>query len=129
MQLKEINRDKIVERKKRVEKHKKAIESDIPNSNMLSKDVATQEKAANDSDVIKKKTKKRIIDKKTMKEKQKAVSEKVMEDARKEKIDLEDYALEKEPEEPKVVITKEERAERFKRLNAMVQDMMKKQNE
>ena len=65
MQLKEIDRNKIAEHKIRLKKHKKAIESDVSNSNMLSKEVMTQEKTANDNGVTKKKTaKKKIINKK-----------------------------------------------------------------
>lgn len=129
MQLKEINRKEIIEHKKRLEKHKKAIESDVSNSNMLSKEVMTQKKTAKENGATKKKTiKKRIIDKKAMKEKQKAIAEKVMDDVHKGKINLEKNYLEEKPEEPKTVITKEERAKRFKRLHAIAQDMMKKWN-
>lgn len=129
MQLKEINRDEIIEHKKRLEKHKKAIESDVSNSNMLLKEVMTQKKTAKENGATKKKTiKKRIIDKKAMKEKQKAIAEKVMDDVHKGKINLEKNYLEEKPEEPKTVITKEERAKRFKRLHAIAQDMMKKWN-
>lgn len=130
MQLKEKNRNEIIEHKKRLEKRKKAIESDVSNSNMLSKEVTTQEKTANENGAIKKKTiKKRIVDKKALKEKQKAVTEKVMDDAREGKINIEKDSLEEEPEKSKAVITKEERAERFKRLHTIAQDMMKKWNE
>lgn len=129
MQLKDINRNEIIEHKRRLEKQKKAIESDV-------KEVTAQEKTADDNGrLIKKKIikkriiKKRIIDKKAIKKKQKAVAEKIMDDASKGKINIEKDSLEEEPEEPKVVITKGERAERFKRLHAIAQDMMKKWNE
>jgi hypothetical protein len=130
MQVREKNRNEIIEHKKRIEKHKKSIESDVSNSNMLSEEVIIQEKTANENIAIKKKViKKKKIDKKAMREKQNAAAEKVMDDARKGNINIEKNLIEEEPEESKVVITKEERAERFKRLHAMVQDMMKKQNE
>lgn len=123
MQLKEINIKEIIEHKKRLEKHKKAIENDV-------KEVATQEKTVKDNDATKKKTiKKRIIDKKAMKERQKVIAEKLMDDARKGKINIGYNSLEEYPEESKVVIIKDERAERFKRLHAIAQDMMKKWNE
>lgn len=166
MQLKEKNRNEIVGHKKRLDIHKKAIESDVSNSNMLSsnsnmavganpqpasaglckltksarlvqqtqsvmpsKEVTTQEKTVKDNLTTKKKTtKKRIVDKKALKEKQKAVAEKVMDDAREGKINIEKDSLEEE-RESKVVISKEERAERFKRLHAIAQGMMKKWNE
>lgn len=136
MQLKEKNRNEIIGHKKRLEIHKKVIESDVSNSNMLSsnsnmlsKEVTTQEKTTKENLAIKKKTtKKRIIDKKALKEKQKAVAEKVMDDAREGKINIEKDSLEEEGES-KAVISKEERAERFKRLHAIAQGMMKKWNE
>ncbi len=125
----EKNRNTMIEHRKRLEKHKKAIESDISNSNMLSKDVITQEKTAKENLTIKKNvSKKKAIDKKAFKEKHKTASEKIMDDARKGNINIEKDSLEEEPEEPKSIITKEERAERFKRLHAMVQDMMKNSN-
>lgn len=127
MQLKEINRDKIIERKRRLERHKKAIEEDT-------KEVTTQEKTVNDNVTIKdnivtkkKAIKKRVIDKKAIKERHKAVAEKVMDDILKGNISIEKNYPEEE-KEPKVVITKEERAERFKRLHAIAQDMMNKWN-
>jgi len=130
MQLKEINRNEIIEHKKRLEKHKKAIESDVSNSNMLVKEVTVQEKTADDNDVIKKKaTKKRTKDKKAIREKQRVIAEKAMNNALKRNIDIEENLLKEEPEESKIVITKEERAERFKRLHAIAQDLMKKRNE
>jgi hypothetical protein len=120
MLLREINR---TEHKKRLEMRKKSIEGDI-------KEVITQEKTAKENLAIKKKTtKKKVVDKKAMREKQKAVAEKIMDDVRQGNINIEKNLLEEEPEESKVVITKEERAERFKRLHAMVQEMMKKRNE
>jgi hypothetical protein len=136
MQLKEINRNKITEHKRRLEKHKKVIESDVSNSNvlssnsnMLSKEVMTQEKTANDNGVIKKKiAKKKIIDKKAMNDRHKAIAEKLMDDVREGNINI-GRNLKEYPEESKVVITKEERADRFKRLHTMVQDMIKKRNE
>ena len=175
MQLKEIDRNKIAEHKIRLKKHKKAIESDVSNSNMavvpsavrlarsptagasprstsdselgrgasgaslqltdqtpsalLSKEVKKKKKTVKDNLTIKKKaTKKRIVDKKALKEKQKAVAEKVMDDAREGNINIEKDSLEEEGG-PKVVISKEERAERFKRLHAIAQGMMKKWNE
>lgn len=144
MQLKEKNRNEIIGHKKRLEIHKKVIESDVSNSNMavgtsrlaqqtpsapLSKEVTTQEKTVKDNLTIKKKTtKKRIVDKKALKEKQKAVAEKVMDDAREGNINIEKDSLEEEGGS-KVVISKEERAERFKRLHAIAQGMMKKWNE
>ncbi len=111
MQQKEIDRNELVEHKKRLEKHKKAIESNEMN---------TQKKEA----TIKKKA-----TKKAFKEKQQVAAKKAMEKALKGDIDTEESTIEEEPKESQVVITKEERAERFKRLHAMVQDMMKKQNE
>lgn len=110
MQLKEIKRNERIERKKRLEKHKKVIEDDI-------KDKATQEKTAKKNIVTKKRA-----DRKAIKERQKAVTEKAMEDAHKGNID----SLE---EGSKVAITKEERAKRFKTLHAVAQDMIKKWNE
>ncbi len=100
----------------------------VTNSKMLSKDVTTQEKTAKNNLVIKKKTKKKIIDKKAINERHKAITEKLMNDVSKGKISI-GYNPREYPEESKVVITKEERAERFKRLRAMMQEMMKKQNE
>ena len=120
MQLKEIDRNKIIEHKKRLEKHKKAIKSNI-------EEVVTREQTAKENLAIK--IKKKAITKKAFKERQKVVAEKVMDDARKGKITIEKDSLEEEPEEPKVTITKEERAERFKRLHTIAQDMMKKWNE
>lgn len=109
--------------KKRLEKYKKVIESDV-------KDMTTQEKTANDNDGIKKKAiKKRTKDKKAIKEKQRVVAEKAMNNASKRNIDIEENLPEEEPEESKIVITKEERAERFKRLHTIAQDLMKKRNE
>lgn len=129
MQLKEIDRNKIAEHKIRLKKHKKAIENDVSNSNVLSKEVMTQEKTVNDNGVIKKKTaKKKIIDKKAMNDRHKAIAEKLMDDVREGNINI-GRNLKEYPEESKVVITKEERADRFKRLHTMVQDMMKKRNE
>jgi hypothetical protein len=129
MRLKEVNKNEIIDHKKRLEKHKKAIESDVSNSNMLSKEVTTQEKTVNDSDTTKKKTiKKSATAKKVRKDKQKIIEEKAMDDALKEKVNIEKDYLEEEPKEQKVVITKEERAERFKRLNAIAQEMTKKWN-
>lgn len=114
MQLKEINRNGI-ERKKRLERHKKVIESDI-------KEVITQEKTTKENLAIKKRTiKKRVIDKKARKDKQKAIAEKAMDDVEKNYLE--------EEEKSKVVVTKEERAERFKRLHAIAQDTIKKWNE
>ena len=157
MQLKEIDRNKITEHKKRLDKHKKAIESDVSNSNMavvpsavrlvrsptagasrltqqtqsviLSKEVMTQEKTVNDNGVTKKRTtKKKIIDKKAMNERHKVIAEKLMDDVHKGNINI-GRNIKEYPEESKIVITKEERAERFKRLHAMVQEMMNKSNE
>jgi len=132
-QLKEINRNEIVEHKKRVEKRKKAIESDV-------KEVMFQEETVKESDTIKKKTvkendtikkktvKKSVADKKVIRDKQKAISEEAMGNAQKKKINIEKSSHEEGSEEPKVVITKEERAERFKKLNAIAQEMTKKWN-
>jgi len=98
-------------------------------SAMLSKEVMTQEKTANDNGVIKKKiAKKKIIDKKAMNDRHKAIAEKLMDDVREGNINI-GRNLKEYPEESKVVITKEERADRFKRLHTMVQDMIKKRNE
>src|SRR3990167_1867005 len=98
MQLKEINRNEIIEHKKRLEKHKKVIENDV-------KEVTTQEKTANENLAIKKKTiKKKATVKKAKKEKQKVAAEKIMDDARKGKINIEKDSLE---EEPKVVLLQE----------------------
>lgn len=116
-----MDRNKIIEHKRRLDKHKKTI-GDIKEG------VTAQEKTVDNGTIKKKTTKKRVIDKKAIKKKQQAIAEKAMENARKEDINIEDDSLE-EREETKVTITKEERAERFKRLHTMVQDMMKKRNE
>lgn len=117
MQLKEKNVNKMIEHKKRLEKHRKTIENDT-------KDVETKEKTTKDEGVRKKKvTTKRKIDNKAIKEKQKAIAKKALEKIHEGHIDDKENLL---SGESKVIITKEERAERFKRLNAMVKNMMKK---
>lgn len=121
-QLKEINRSEIVEHKKRLEKHKKAIETGL-------KGATTKEKIAKDSGTIKKKSvKKSVADKKARKDKQKAISEEAMGNAQKKNINIEKSSLGEGPEESKAIITKEERAERFKKLNAIAREMTKNWN-
>lgn len=122
MQLKEKNRNEIAVHKKRLEKHRDAIERDVEKA-------TTKDKVVENIATKKKVTKKRVIDKKAMKERHKAIAEKVMDDALKGKADIEKNSLKEEREESTTVITKEERAKRFKRLHAMVQDMIKKRNE
>lgn len=122
MQLKKINRNEIVEHKKRLDKHKKVIEGDI-------KEVTTQEKTVGNNDTIKEETvkkktvKKSVAYKKAKRDKQKIISEEAMNNVNKGKAKIAEL-----PEESKVTITKEERAERFKRLNALARDMTKKWN-
>jgi len=52
-----------------------------------------------------------------------------MDNARKGNINIGYHSLKEYPEESKVVITKEERADRFKRLHTKIQEILKKQNE
>ena len=87
-----------------------------------------QEKINNNGIQKKKVTKKRKIDKKAIREKQRTIAEKAMENAHKKNY-IEDDSFDdsfEEEREKTVVITKEERAKRFKRLHIMVQDIMKK---
>lgn len=120
MKLKEKSKNEITERKKRLEEHRKAIENDV-------KEVTTRKKATSRDGITKKKTiRKKTIDKKALREKQKIIDEKAMGSARNIGPDIEENPRE---EDSKVIITKEERAERFKRLHAMVKDMMNKMGE
>ncbi len=126
MQLKEKKRNEVIEQKKRLEKHRKAIEDDVAIQEKTTIDnLATDNLVADNLATKKKVTKKRIIDKKAIKERQKTIPEKVMEEHDHEgKIEKSS-----EEEETKIIITKEERAERFKRLHAMVLDMTQKQKD
>lgn len=121
MQLKEKSKNEIIGHKKRLEKHRKTIEEDV-------KEMTTREKIIIDGDsTIKKKiTRKKAIDKKAMKEKQKIISEKAMDSAH----NIYTVTAENPHEgDSRVIITKEERAERFKRLHAIAQDMINKKSE
>ena len=117
VQLKEINS----EHKERLEKHKKTMEGNIEKVTIREK--TTKERIA----IRKEVTKKKAIYKKAMNDKRKIASEKIMDDTNKEKINIGKNS-EEEPEElkeSKVAITDEERAERFKRLHTIAEDMMK----
>jgi hypothetical protein len=134
MQLKEINRSKIaVERKKRLERQKgKPQENTIKDEDSdINKIKDSNKKKTVKKNVVKKaekgnnkrKTVKKNVVKKAEKDKQKIIEDNV-DDNVQGKIDKSDHI----EEESNVTITKEERAERFKRLHAIAQDMIKKWN-
>lgn len=113
MRVKDINRCDIVEHKQR-ERHKKAIDDGIKN--------ITAQEMTNGS--VKKKTvKKNAEHKNVKKDKQKIMVEDAVNNAHKGKASAENL-----PGEDQVVISKEERAERFKRLNAIAQNITNKWN-
>lgn len=129
MRSKSIDRNKMVGQKKRIDRHKKDIENMDKTVEKANSDIVKD----NTTDVVKDNTNKEVTTNKRKKVVKKKPSKEFMEEIKRKAEDKAYKGIVSEEElhqkEPKYEISKEERAERFKRLHELAIQMSNKWRE